>query len=129
MASLVSCSTLTFLLIPLSYFSFFNTSHNYLHIFLYFLLLLATSSFLSPIPLFSTSLYILSLAYCQSLRWWTLTILFFLFFSYLLFYFYFWGLRVRVNITSLSHCHMSHVTWKSVECSERMISYSIFNTC
>jgi len=42
----------------------------------------------------------------QSSRWWTLTILFF--FSHLLFpflLFLFWRLRVRVNMTSQSHCH------------------------
>jgi len=46
---------------------------------------------------------------------------------FILFYFNFWGLRVRVNVTSLSHIsHMSHVTWKSIEDSGRMMSYSMF---
>ena len=47
----------------------------------------------------------------------------FLFFSFL---FYFQRLRVRVNMTLLSHDHMLHK--KSIEGSGRMMSYNIFNT-
>ena len=61
--SLVLYSTLTFLLVSLSYSSFFDVYHSYLHIVLYLLLLLATNSFLSPTLLSSTSLHILLLVY------------------------------------------------------------------
>ena len=56
-ASSEPCSTLTFLLTPLSYFLFFDTYHILLHIFQYLLLLLATSSivFHSP-PYLATSI-------------------------------------------------------------------------
>ena len=59
--SLVSHST--FLIVPLSHSSFSNINHNYLHIFLYFLLLLATSSFLSPTLLFFISFHVLLLVH------------------------------------------------------------------
>ena len=54
---------LTFLLVPLFYFSFFDTYNNYPHIFLYYLLLLATSSFLLPTLSSSTFLHILLLVH------------------------------------------------------------------
>ena len=55
-----------------------------------------------------------------------------------LFSFLYFRLIVRVNVMILSYCHMnavtvtvtqSHVTWKSIKGSGRMMSYSMFNTC
>ena len=67
---------------------------------------------------------------CQSSRQQTLKYFFFIFhFSFFIFhffYFYFWGLRVTGTLSQT--VTQSYVIQKSIEGSERMTSYSMFNT-
>ena len=74
-AFLVPYLSLTFLLVPLFYFSFSDTSHILLHTFLYLLLFLATSNFLLLTPLSSIFLYVLLLAHYGVTRLFLLSIL------------------------------------------------------
>ena len=68
MASLVPYSTSTSPLVSLFYSLSFDTYHNYSHIFIHLLLLLATSNSLLPTPLSSTFHHVLLLAYCGVTR-------------------------------------------------------------